>query len=89
MRVRKPTAPFTLAKPTAGRRFTPRDHDGKRYEMVLAAESEAAWAELTGRSRRWVEITDAVTGLRYMARRASCGLRCYCDALVRPGGEED
>lgn len=72
-----------------GRLFTPRDKDGKRYEMRLGPESEAAWAELTGRSRHWVEITDEMTGLRYTARRASCGLGCYCDALVRPVGKED
>lgn len=63
------------------RPFTPRkSYDtNERYAMRLSDADRSK----VGRGR-WpaTDVTDLNTGTRYRVRSASCGLRCFCDAVV-------
>ena len=64
--------------------FTPRMIvDGKwvRLKMQL---SETDIKKIRSGGRWQTTVTDTLTGKRYKARGASCGLpNCYCDAIVK------
>ena len=64
--------------------FTPRDTEtNERYDLRINLDDR----DLFNRSGEdWVRVTDQVTGVRYEARKASCGLMCQCDAIARPIG---
>lgn len=61
-------------------RFAPRlSYDTEeRAEMQISEEDRRNLPY----SRASIEITDQLTGKRWKIRGASCGLRCFCDAVI-------
>lgn len=60
--------------------FTPRDRQGRRYRMEISDTDR----EKIGRGVGWkAEVTDLLTGKRYLVKGAACGFsRCQCDAMI-------
>jgi hypothetical protein len=68
-----------------GARFTPRERIGGkwvRHEMRISFTDEEHFED--GKDQDWTEMTDLITGKKYLAIGASCGLGCKCDAIVKP-----
>ena len=66
--------------------YTPQDMKGNRLKMSITTKD---WerhreTELTNDGYEWIPITDLITGKKYLTRRISCGLDCFCDAEVKP-----
>ena len=61
--------------------FTPRLHDetDERIQMDLNQEDQAKIRRGTWKA----EVTDQITGKRYLVAGAACSLpRCFCDAVI-------
>lgn len=73
--------------------FTPRmrvNGQWNRLRLHVTPEDYAKLATL-GRKRtnKTVIMVDQSTGQRYKAKPASCGLDCYCDAIVTKIGKKE
>jgi hypothetical protein len=63
-------------------RFTPRHADTEvRLELELDDANNEAWKQL--QRDRVPGMVQDTSGQRWSVRAASCGLRCYCDAIAR------
>lgn len=69
---------------------TPRTDDPHTVKLVISDADMSAFDRLPrGSGRKTADVVDRYTGKRYRARRASCGLRCFCAAQVELIGSGD